>query len=156
MSRICQGRLQPGAGSWALRSRLHYTFAFFPAPALEQKLYFSVRAYASPACPQPSLLLWRASAPSHSLTFLRQWSCLLRLCFVSFVTANEPGDPLKGQAPADRVLTSFVCTRVLCLRNHYLALDGVIFFSLSLPRYKFNYLVTATLIKKVFSLEVSF
>lgn len=112
----------------------------------------------------PSLLLWRASASSHSLTFLRQWSCLLwdnmesllGLRFVSFVIANEPGNRLKGQALADRGLTSFVCTRMLCLRNHYLALDGVIFFSLSLPRYKFNYLVTATLIKKAFSLEVSF
>lgn len=72
----------------------------------------------------------------------------LGLCFVSSVTANEPENSLKGQAPADRGLISFVCARVLCLRNHYPALDGVIFFSLSGQRYKFNYLVTATLIKK--------
>lgn len=42
---------------------------------------------------------------------------------VSLVTANEPENSLKRRDPADRGLISFVCTCVLCIRNHYLSLD---------------------------------
>ena len=147
---IHQGRQQPGAEN-LLGSRLPCAFA------LKQILDFAVRAgfprsnseshlssSRRPLLSATDSFFWgsRVASSGHSM------EGRLGLCFVSSVTANEPENSLKGQAPADRGLISFVCTRVLCLRNHYPALDGVIFFSLSGQHYKFNYLVTATLIKK--------
>ena len=80
---------------------------------------------------------------------------------LSLVTANEPENSLKRQDPTDRGLISFVCTCVLCIRNHYLSIDWghslLSFYYRPINLIIFNYLVAAALIKKSYlSLEVSF
>lgn len=150
MPGICQGRQKPGAETHVLGSRLPCTFA----PAWSSSLVLQWGLCFPQQLWKPSLLLQRPL--SCRLIFLRQQSCQLRAehwgpawaVLSLFCHRKWTRKFSEGTGPADRGLISFVCTRVLCLRNHYLALDGVIFFSLSGRRYKFNYLVTATLIKK--------
>lgn len=103
-----------------------------PSSSFGPKALFRTGAAFSLSKPrEPSFPLGASLSPRVSF-FRGRLSCQLRAqcrgnlpgAALSLVTANEPENSLKRQAPADRGLISFVCTCVLCRGNHYLALDG--------------------------------
>lgn len=112
-------------GNQVPKSGCPFPFALFPARALDQKIYskqelhFQQKQKAIFPHYKGALLLFSGIFSREHLTC----SLSAQEATLSLVTANEPENSLKRQDPTDRGLISFVCTCVLCIRNHYLSID---------------------------------
>lgn len=141
------GLKKPGPQRVGARSPLH----FFPARALDQRFIWN-RASLSTKTEnifphyKGALLLFSGIFSGSTWLALR---CPKPHSLLS-PQMNQKILWRKRQDPTDRGLISFVCTCVLCIRNHYLSIDwGHSLLSFYYRPAKFNYLVAAALIKSL-------